>query len=338
MLKHNSSVRKITKEIEYIANSAINYDDFNKALKLVQDFGQPLKYKNGILYTLASLSFSVFLLALYITYYVDYDKTWEEYHSYILVASAAMTLVSLSVCLFRRSRMKKISNKIYTGIALLDYGMHPQPLNSGIAHNNLENFVEFNRGNYSRQILYEYPTLSGTVPVFSFYKFEFVDEVETEETTTDSKGNTTTTKKTRYDHYYRYGLMTDYAYFKNIAVISSGIVPHATKYKASSIEFSKYFKLGAMNELELSKWLKPTIVELLLNARNTFKKLNIEINQQGVMCISFSDEDIINGKYRHNLESISEFLDEINEKNKLPKLGKLMTLHQNIIKYTNNNF
>ncbi|WP_369308342.1 hypothetical protein [Providencia rettgeri] len=338
MLSHNSAVSNITKKITAIVNSANSKEEFNRALKLSTDFGQPLKYNNANLYITACSALIICLFAIALGYQSTNGGPWDNIFICVIAVSLVVTLISLGICLFRKSKIQKISNQIYTGIALLDYGINPLPRYNGRVNQLLDDFLEFDRGNYSRKIMYEYETFPESETQFNFYRFEYVDKIEKEETTSDSKGNTTTRTVTHYEHYYRYGLITDYHLFSNIAVISNGAVPFRTKYQPASMELSKYFKFGAESELELAKWLKPTIVEILLDARQIFKNLNIEINHDGIMCISFSTDDVIKTKHQYNLENIDDFKTELQTENKLPKLKQLIDFYKRIIKYTDNNF
>ncbi len=242
------------------------------------------------------------------------------------------------VAVTRNQKANQLSDVIFAKDAKLDHGIDPTHSKDGYVKSMLTSFSEFKRGNYSRGIEHELKTLPDAKQPFHYYRFKWTDKRTEVISVSDGKGGTRMETRTTYHDYYRHGLMLPFPYLKSLAVMSNGSVPNKQKYKPSSIAFNRRFSLGAKSELDLAKFLKPSVVECFLDADKALSNLNIEINDDGVMCLSFADNDVLNAKRTHGLNTPNEFLEELSGSSKLVKLDSIMQLFNNLTRHSDNNF
>ncbi|QIG06054.1 hypothetical protein [Proteus sp. ZN5] len=224
------------------------------------------------------------------------------------------------------SKLDDISAEIYQKWGLLDLNLHCMPIKNGYVSSIINDFEELKRGNDSRTITLEYQSIDNNNKKFYFYEGEFIER-------------DLATKKEVYTHY-RCGMIFHFPpRFKNIFIISEGKTPYKIPYKLALHQFNQQFSLGAQDQHQLAKFLKPSIVEAILNLSDNFIHLNIEINAKGMICISSDDSDALIYTADSNINSPDVFLDELNKTTyKLPKVYQYIELYNILLKYSEDNF
>lgn len=224
------------------------------------------------------------------------------------------------------SKFDDISAEIYQKWGLLDLNLHCMPIKNGYVSSVIDDFEEFKRGSEPRRITLEHQSIHEGDERFYFYHNEFVER-------------DVTTKKELYTTC-RCGMIFHFPpQFKNIFIISEGKTPHKLSYQLASHQFNQRFSLGARDKHQLAKFLKPSIVEAILNLSNNFVHLNIEINAKGMICISSDDLDALSYTADSNINSPDMFLKELNQTTiKLPKVYQFIELYNVLLKYSKDNF
>ncbi|MEI8659313.1 hypothetical protein [Vibrio sp. Hal054] len=343
-MKHNQKISQILKDIEKKTEAATSHPELVEAMRPAFDMGNDFNYKHKTEWQIL-LATSLFTFYVWFTYWspdardeiYGYGANYhvEDPMSYVGMVTAIITVFIPLLILFRHGLMSRVSNKIAKADALLDHNIDPSGAGLSELKSVQKSFREFSRGNHSRRFTKAYKTNAHAEQPFTVYTFEYVDKRT--EVTTDSKGRTQT--KTVYTTYYRYGLMLQFDYYKSIAIgralVSGG---RKAQYEPASIEFNRLFKMRCADDTQLSRFLKPAVVEAFIDFKNTLQSLNVEINADGLMCISFGDQDIVTPKTQHRLNKPALFFEELQGTNKLPKLTAVLHFYKTLTRHSDNNF
>lgn len=158
-----------------------------------------------------------------------------------------------------------------------------------------DNFADFDRGNYSREIQDSYSgVFNGNLHQlpFEYHKFEYVDQRT--ETTVVSDGKTSRVQtRVVYDHYYRYCVVVDFPWVRNVYVQNDGQKEFKHRVDTASAEFNRAFKVTGSVELDCVKFLKPVTVLHLQKMANIYGDLNLEFSNAGQLCMCFSNSDLL---------------------------------------------
>lgn len=338
MSGHNKNISLIIKNIQRSVDTATTQEDLRSAILPAVKLNNDFKYHHKQHWIAVGIMvlFEFWIVNSYMALYVPHQK------QQILLTLGSVLLIGIISLLVligcRLGTKRNLSNKIAVMDALLDHDINPRPTTLSFVNGLKNTFQEFSRGNYSRQFISDYETNENAAESFHCYKFEYVDKVTHTETKTDSNGNTRTETETEYKHYYRYGLVFDFRYFENITITSDFRPKQKSSYKPSSIEFNKKYTLGAIDTQKLSRFLKPAVVEALLNIQKSFTNLNVEINSDGLMCVSFADDNVLKPNNKFSIDSPVEFYNELEEKAKLPKLNTVLDFYHTLKRHSDNNF
>jgi fumarate reductase subunit D len=187
-----------------------------------------------------------------------------------------------------------------------------------------QRYCEFARGNRDREIeyyVYGETTVQETKLCYHIYKFRYEIRI---------KGGVTS--------FYRYGLILDGFTTQNIQIFSD-----STQYRlpvnwtTESIEFNKQFKIHATDEMTIAKFLQPTVILAIENFSNSFKKVNIEVDDSHHLCISFEDTDLLPVP-TSRLIDLQNLTNSMKGKTKLPSLDQVLDFAHTLMASTDNNF
>lgn len=325
MLSSNIKTQQVIDKIQEQVNNAKSYNDLTEAIFIAKAENKKLEFNNLVFLTICLVS----LLAVAILWANANENggfSWFSLTGIYIVLISIVGLFSLLVIWGRESNIPQLNRDIYRMWGLLDNKLNCHPTHNGNVKTMLNDFEQFKRGNCSREIEWEYRSLAEISTSFYFYNFIYTER-------------TRTTKGTKKLHYYHYGLILPFTGFKDIHIISDGKTPCKTHYSLASAEFNKHFKLGAKDPLLLSKFLKPMVIEALVNATKELDSLNVEINANEMMCISFSNADKLYYTPNYGLNSPDNFLNELNKPDlKLPMLTTAIQLYNTFVKYSDKNF
>ncbi|CAI2479584.1 Uncharacterised protein [Serratia fonticola] len=323
----------VTRHIE----TAQSENELIEIIERVKAFDGVLRFKHIHKKTLAVASFLIAIIIgsyHYATYHFLSSPIW------MIVGAFGLCSLGLVIYMWRKSsNIRSLAERLYQYDILLDN--HLRELKSELPSLKKElftDYVEFDRGNYSRDIPDAYEGYyQGKTHAFHyhFYHFHFVDERTV--TRKDSKGNTKTRKV--YDHYDRYGITLAFRFVSQLAVTSKA--PRSLKgerYKPASIQFNRTFKVVANTEMTAARFLKPAIILACEEAAGTFKSLNLEFNQQAGLCMSFENSNILVSRQQYDFMSPDKFIAEIEKTNILPELNKALVFIHTLMVHSDNNF
>jgi len=258
---------------------------------------------------------------------------------YIAGAMAVISLIPLLIALAQSHTLNKFTQQLYWKNALLDNQLTLlNPANWPDTKSWQQQFAEFNRGNHKREfrqlIAGHY---SGTEHSFDYHYWHFHYVNKRTEVSSNSKGGTRT--RTVYDHYDRYGLVLPFAYCRRLFITSfstSGI--SGERYRSDSGRFNKIFQVRAGEQMQAARFLKPAVIIALEEQAAALKQLNLAFSDNGTLCLSFADKDLLAVKPPCGLDQLSRFRQCIEQPTSLPKLSQLLhTIHQ-LLRHSDTNF
>ncbi|UTZ34638.1 DUF3137 domain-containing protein [Vibrio campbellii] len=250
-------------------------------------------------------------------------------------------VIGLLMLFWLRGRMKwrnKLSDKIFLKDALFNNNLEQVPFEGKKLAKELEtSFREFKRGNDLREIQSLYKsTYQGDVHQFDYqlYRFHYVEKRT--ETTTDANGKTTT--RTVRDHYYRHGLLLDFAFAKGMSISNDFSIKHrGERYKSASNEFNRQYRVHAAELMTAARLLSPVVEEKLSLFAKKLKKPVLEFSQQGRLCVAVTD-DLLAIKRVHGLDNPKAFAEELAGHTELKLMSEMLEFVHEIMRFSDNNF
>lgn len=231
-----------------------------------------------------------------------------------------------------------VSEQIFIMDALFNNQLKPVKCDGEAMAKQLgEDFREFIRGNDIRRIknLYE-GSFAGSDHSFQYQMYCFHYVRKRTETYTDSKGNTRT--RTVRDHYYRHGFLLDFPYAKGLSLDADRSIKFSgEKYRGTSNEFNREFKVRAHDTMNAARLLTPAVEERLVAFAKAFKSPVVEITPNGRLCLAVTD-DLLAIKRKHGLENPKEFAEEIAGHTELQKVQDMLDLIHDLMRFSDNNF
>lgn len=299
------------------------------------DFQNTGKWMFAAISLLAAVSFGCL--------YYDSIKLREYLEMYVFAVAAILgvgMIVPVVLAFSNNSKISEISDMIFNEDILFDnrlsqIGVDGREETLYDDYNN--RFGDFERGDEDQEIA---RLLNGSLRAegsnigYQYYKFHYVRVYYVPV----SNGKTTTMQRQTED-LYRYGLIMDFKLAKNIAVISSGgSFSYSDSWKTSSEEFNGIFNVYTDDKQSAAKLLKPSVVLAFIELSRHLDDLNVEINENGEMNISFSEEIVFDIERKHSITEVDEFEKEISAHRKLTKLDKLIEFVVTVYKHNDNNF
>ncbi|TXR51408.1 DUF3137 domain-containing protein [Reinekea thalattae] len=335
----NSAIKQLLKSIDKQLDQATSSEDVLNAVSLAVSFGAPVRfnYFKPILIGCVLLLIAIGLL----TYGFQYEPS-DATDAAVLVGMLLFIagIVPMVVAGLAKKRLRKVSDKAFQIDSLLDNKLSKQAAPS--ARELAQQYTEFNQGNHKREIWDWYRgEYEGSEHSFHYfyYRFHYVDRRRETYTTTNSKGETVTKTRIVYDHYDRYGLIMPYEFAKNLHIVSRGMRgDYEKKYKTDSLVFNKDLTVYCDDDLDAAKFFKPSIIVAFEDFGKEFKRINLEIPDNGNLCLSFDNSDLLNGTREKDLTEPQAFYDELAGHTDLVKLNTALEFIHQVMKHTDSNF
>lgn len=344
----NKELKQTLRKIDKLAKDAQTNEELLNAAKIAVDYGKPIKFNLIIPITFMIISSIIFIVFISMLISGNTNDFSDGAILSILGISLLGFFLSLWNCFSKQSLIDDTSRYIFKKDTLQDNKIKTLGLTKygfdGF-ENILKEFQEFERGNHSREMKEAY-VVEKASPLSKkgcyLYRFHYVDSytVMVTTTSTDSNGNTTTTTRpeTRYNYYNRCGVLYDFSLFKNIKILYDKEPNNKVEYNSSSISFSEHFKIGANSEMDAAKFLKPKVVEIIQKMNKVVNHLNIEMNNDGLMCISFSNENLFKRKAKYDLSEPELFYKELEGHTSLNNLEQIIKYIEKLEAQLDNNF
>ncbi|WP_417361170.1 hypothetical protein [Gallaecimonas pentaromativorans] len=337
-LKQNKDVDALVAVMKSRLSEARDKHALYALLTPALSFKGPVKYNNTPLWVVALVGIAIAAINAANQRNLRFNGHQELVTTLWVLATLA-TLIPLGWIAWRSRRLKGLSDAIWQKNLLLDNQLAPVPCDGAKEAKALgQRFYDFRRGNHRRSIdaLYK-GHYQGEQHSFDYRVFHFHYVDKHTHTSTDSKGRTTT--RTSYSHYHRYGLLLDFGYARNIAILGNGSSGHkGSRWEPASLDFRKCFKVLTDDEMAAARFLKPAVVEALTTLGAQFRRANLEFNADGALCLSVSDNDLVSLPRPLGLEAPQAFLALLKEDTPLPKLRQLLKEVHLLLVHSDNNF
>lgn len=292
---NNAAFKRLIKDAHGACSRAKSVDELKAVIERFSRFPYELRFNN----TLPNLVLGASVIAALVLAFFIFVRSLliNPFWFSPLVFCAA---VSLWAIFSRRNKIINISEDIEDKAMRFLYKM--KLCAPSFYMQNITRFEDFLRGNYSSDLEncfeFEFEAETGTQKVYTF-THHYVDEVET--TSTDSKGNTTT--ETEYKHYYRQGVIfPDLDSFHSL-MVSEDVVSSklSARFEPASMKFQKLFSARGHSELELAKFLNPSVVLMLEEAGDRLKCLTVEFAQDGSLLLNYDSKDLLDVKMKYDI-------------------------------------
>jgi hypothetical protein len=214
----------------------------------------------------------------------------------MLVVGLLTAVFSLLLICERSAEIPSLSNQLLRIAGVLNFPLsqHHRPYDESLRY--LQSaFGDFDRGNYSRQLLMAYNgKYKGARHQLSFEHFclEYVNE-RVEPVVVSNGKTTTVSTRIVYDTFYRYSIVVDFPWVKNVKVQADGQTSFRHKLDTAHPDFNRIFKVSADDSVTGVKFLKPTTVLHVLAMADNFGDLNIELSHDGKLCMSFNNDNMM---------------------------------------------
>jgi hypothetical protein len=334
----NKQIKELISFLEARIHAARSSDDILAAIAKAKAFRKPIAYDHSK-YILATAVCAIIGVIVALSPHISFLPSWSEpgnqWMLYLAIVCFVISLIMVTIVFSARKKVTDIAALAYKKDAMLDNNLkYKAPFNSEEMR---IRFSELNRGNHSRHFKEVVGgEFKGEDQQFSFeyYHFHYVDK----RTVTTRQGKRMRTK-TVYDKYDRYGIIVPFGYCKSLQIFS---FRPSQLYKltlsSGSIAFDKTFKIRASDELAATKFLKPAVVVAISDMAGFLSQMNIEIDATGLMCLSFSDRNMIMGNQRYDLSDPASFYDELAGQTSLRKLDRTLRFLHQLFKHSDNNF
>ncbi len=266
--------------LEESISNATNVNELLAVFDLAKSFNRQLNYNNTILFIIIIVCFAggIFLRA-----------TTEFSESCFFMWGIGISVIG--IVFFRANKVNKIVELLFFKKVLFDNNLAELKFNKKDAAQAFgQQFVDFQRGNYSREIHKLVEGMYKNKFSYKYFHFHFVDSYTT--TKTNSRGYTET--ETKYHNYDRYGIIIKFVGFDAIGIYNYKPKMKGIKWKTSSICFNKIFTTYSRNEKNIATFLSPKVIEQFEEIAKVFSDLNVEISEDGFLSLSVSDEHLLN--------------------------------------------
>nr|CRH07556.1 protein of unknown function [Candidatus Magnetococcus massalia] len=278
-------------------------------------------------------------------YWGETPELYQSLSDELTMAALAVTLLLVALPLiiiwFNRRTMTQLDEAIWIKNTLFDNELQSIPIENGATlHQQLKSqFADFERGDRKQKIITALQGHhAGDEHAFDFNLYGFSYVVVRHVTERDANGNTHTREKETTHH--RYALVCDFP-FRSAIELSSGGIPlrYGSSYETSSAAFNGRFSIVGDDVMELSKFLRPTLVQAIeQELGELFQSPTLEINGQNRLCIAFADHDLLRAERQYDLSQLGLFEQEVMGESRLKKLDNLQAFVHLLMKYNDSNF
>lgn len=341
----NKQIKRILQRLHDGTHAATTSEELLGAMAKAKAFGKPLVYNFSQHILLNSC---LLILSLVLVFWPEFGtngslRRFLQENSWLFFAGLISAAISVGVFVYlykQKSAVSALANIIYQKDAFLDNSLrYKAPFNSEEMR---IRFREFDRGNHSREFK---EVISGEFEgdehtfSYDYYRFHYVDKRVVVETSTDSKGRVTTRTRTVYDRYDRFGLIIPFEFVQSLQIFSFALSrSYDSKFTTGSIAFDKKFKVRAVDEFTAAKFLKPAVVVAIQDVSEFLRKMNIEIDASGKMCVSFANSEMVLGNQRYDLSNPEDFYIELAGQTKLRLLERALRFVHQMMKHSDSNF
>ncbi|MFC3052494.1 hypothetical protein [Kordiimonas pumila] len=336
---HNKRLKAALTALEQQAAAARSDIELTCAIAALEAFPTPVAYDNSLARTIATCVSAALVVTAAILQGLAYPP---EYAIAAICGALLPWAVYWILVSGRKNSLESLSRTIAYKSSLFDYGLKEQRLHpTGKARELGGEFPLFRQGNHSREVrLMLSGTQEGTDHSFAYdyFHFHYVNKRTETYTTTDSKGRTRVRTRTVYDHFDRYGFITDFPYAKDIHIAEGGLGFFTSGYKTSSVSFNKRFGVEATSDMVAAKFLTPKIIQEIEAAGEALLEMDLYFGKHGKLCFSYGNNSTFATIPAAQLTDPKAFKEVISGHNSQHGLDSALTFLHTLMKYSDNNF
>ena len=351
-MSHNKQLAEMIIKVRDTACQAENEEELLPVFRTLRQFQRevgPIKYDNtvkwGVLFGLAVAS--VLLGIVFYALPPEYLLVGFGDASYFIVGGLALGAAVVGAWIaLANSEIDTVSDLVFTADIMFDNRLRPVPIGGrgyDLYQTLYGQFGDFRgRGDEGHRIerLIDGEWRGGEHEFdYRYYRFRYV-EVHYVPVTKKVGNTTVTTMERRTSTHYRYGLIMDFPYANGLAIQSGGgsFRHYIERFETASERFNGEFAVYTDDSHAAAKFLKPAVVLAFEQVGGRYSGLNVEINRQGKLNLSFSDSDLLDRERRHSISDPDAFEEEIRGHLALEKLNRLFRLVETMAKHNDSNF
>lgn len=147
-------------------------------------------------------------------------------------------------------------------------------------------------------------------------------------------------KKGGEESFDRYSLVLDFPWVRGVSARTDVVgAPLAGKgFETTLDDFNRTFLLQGRRELDCAKFATPTTLLFLMALSSRLSKVNLEFSEQGRLCLSFNNDEVMAYAYPGSLADLQAFREQIKAGIELPGLSPLLELAHQLAELHDNNF
>lgn len=308
-------------ELKAHAVTAKTPDDIDKVAAHITRFSKTHNYKFN--QTLALLGLFLSALALALSFWAQMDLSYDA-RIWLRILAGAVGLFCIVIVYMRFSSVKSTGDQLYVRAVAINAGIERDyEFNGKHYWKELRDiFSIFDCGDESQEITKRYLGGVDTTP-FTLFEFKYVKV--TTSRTTDSNGNSRTSKK-RTTHF-KYGMLVQFTQFN---FLSLNVRRFSQKWDSASRTFNKLFKVRCASEILAAKFFDPKVVLAFTDKFNYIKSL--DVNPQSVACIELPKDIFPTHVKKPSLRKAANFVQQLQKPAQIPMLESAKELIQFINK------
>lgn len=345
-MSHNKKLDGLLAEVRTVAEQARSEEEFAPAFALTREFigtVGPIKYDNTDKWYVTA---GIALVAAIFGGYMYFSPSLQRDLGLIgigILAILGIALVGMLVSIgTSNGEIEKISDLMFRKDVAFDNRLENQDIEGrekSLYHQYRAEFADFrDRGDENRYVAaltrgqYEGPEFSFS---YEHYRFHYVRVYYV---MVYNHATKSMQRQRRTETLYRHGLVLDFPFARGIAAVSDDHFHYPQPFDTGSEDFARAFSISANEELAAAKFFKPAIVLAFLELRQHFTDLNLEVNPDGRLNLSFKDDDVLDLQRKHSLAEPDAFEEEINSHLGLGKLRLLQKFVETLKKHNDSNF
>lgn len=292
-------------------------NDIDKVAQRIDVFKNHQQYKFN--HSFAFIGLALALLSILLSYWGQMDLSYDQRIG-MRIAAVVIAAASIISIWLRYASVKRVGDQLYVRAVAINAGIERDYDFDGKAYwRELKDiFPLFICGHESQSITKRYLGGVDTTP-FTLFEFKYVNV--TTHQTTDSKGNSRTSK-TRTTHY-KYGMLVQ---FSNFNYLSLNTKRFSVKWDSASRAFNQCFRVSCLSEIHAAKFFDPKVV--LAFADNYSFVKSMDVNAQSVACFELPKNVFPTQVKKPSLRKPDDFVQQLKAPAQIPLLESAKRLIQ----------
>lgn len=313
----NSRLKHHLVTLKAYAVAAKTIQDIDKAAQHIETYSRSAQYKFN--HSLGFIGVALAVLLVSLSYWGQMDLSYDQRIG-MRITSFVLALATIASIWKRYASIKSVGDQLYVRAVSINAGIERDYQFNGKAYwRELKaTFPVFDCGDEGQTITKRY---IGGVDATPFTLFEFKYVNVTTHYSTDSNGNSRTTKarNTQYKH----GLLVQFEGFNYLTLNANRF---STKWDSASRTFNKLFKVRCASEILAAKFFDPKVVLAFVDKYNFIKSM--DVSSQSVACFELPKSIFPTQVAKPSLRQPDDFVKQLKTPVKIPLLESSKELVQ----------